>query len=533
MIKSLTVVFENPTTQELAAIGALPGSAAGSGDGAPGTASGGTSTAGSGAGTASGTASGTGTSTGTTTPPAPQPILHLPADAVLGADVDLGSGPDELTFQIGIEPATTQPNARFDVILDGVGIAEGLICAVHSGGVGGQRFTLRGDWGPGPHTIEQVFTDPAGGNATFNNGVQYNLAPCYANGGYDSRGVMSVNAVSVFLTKGHIINWTTQPVNASAPVGGAAGVSPALSTITAQINGTPHTDTLDKLLAVTPTGGTIELPAGKIVGTGLIPNACTVKGAGMGKTVIDATGLALTQGKGVLVPAVSGSVISDLTIMGATVGDDNGASVRQTGDGVDFTAQNIEVTGCQDGILAFGATVNLASCDFHDNGAGDGLSHEIYLNGDPTTHATLTDMTVTAGIKATHALKSRSGDTTITGGVYTGSKDTTGDVAGSTIDIPDGGLVAISNGTIALSPGQGNRLFLGFAMESAKNAAAGKTVTITNEVFDDQTGLGGIIQAGAAQPDAELVLSGCTYKGPVAPQLVGWGTVTGTIAKAA
>lgn len=464
-------------------------------------------------------------------PPPSQGILTMPANVAPDTDYSVGSGADQLTFQIGLEP--TSPNAIFDVLIDGVGVAQGLVVTTKAESIGGQRITLNGNWGPGPHTIEQIYTDPAAGNGTFNNLVQYNLAPCYANGGYDSRGVMSVNATSVFLTKGHIINWTTSPVNATAPVSGAAGVGPTLTTITGTVNGVSKTGTLANLVADLTTGGTLVLPATGIVGTAPINAAGTISGAGQGKTVIDCTGLTPDMSKGVFVPTVPGVVISNMTIKGAAVSDDNGAGVRDAADGIGFTLEGVEVTGCQDGILTFASAIVVSGCYFHDNGAGDGFSHEIYIGGSPTNVATLTNTTVAAGVKATHAVKSRAGTTNISGCTLTGSLDTTGNVAGSTVDVPDGGVVSISDTTIATSIDQGNHLFFGYATESAKNLAAGNTVTMTNVVFKDGTGTGGIIQNGTAIPTAKLVLVNCTYTGATAPQIVGFGSVSGTIAKAA
>ena len=527
----ITISIDNPTAAEIQALSLAASGLAGSNPAAgAGSSSSSTSATGSTGPTGS---TGTGsTGTGAQTPPvASQPILHMPANIAPDTDYSVGSGPDQLAFQIGLEP--TSPSAIFDVLIDGVGVAQGLVVTTKAESIGGQRITINGNWGPGPHTIEQVYTDPLAGNGTFNNLVQYNLAPCYANGGYDSRGSMSVNATSVFLTKGHIINWTTQPLNATAAVGGAAAVGPTLSTVAATINGTAKSDTLANLLTATLAGQELDLPSGTIIGTGTIPNACTIKGAGQGKTVLDCTGLTPAQSKGVLVPSVAGTTISNMTIKGAAVSDDNGAAVRDAGTGIGFTLDTVEVTGCQDGILTFPSNVALKNCYFHDNGAGDGLSHEIYIGGDTANTGTVTNTIVAAGVKATHALKSRAGTTTVSGCTLTGSLDTTGNVAGSVVDIPDGGICNISDTTISTSINQGNDLFLGYAMESALNQAIGTTVTLTNVVFNDQTGTGGMIQNGTKIPGATLVLQGCTYKGTKAPQITGFASVTGTIAKAA
>ena len=119
----------------------------------------------------------------------------------------------------------------------------------------------------------------------------------------------------------------------------------------ASINGVPHApDTLANLIAATPSGGTLVLPAGTWSGTAPIGTACTIKGAGMGQTIIDATGVSLTRGKGIFVPMVAGVAFADMTLKGAAVSDLNGAGIREDRPGLGWTATNVEFTGNQDGI---------------------------------------------------------------------------------------------------------------------------------------------------------------------------------------
>jgi len=60
-------------------------------------------------------------------------------------------------------------------------------------------------------------------------------------------------------------------------------------------------------------GETINLPAGEYVGGATLPDGVGLKGAGYGKTIIDATKLE----NGIVVKGGSGAVISDLTVRGA------------------------------------------------------------------------------------------------------------------------------------------------------------------------------------------------------------------------
>src|SRR5271166_4057294 len=190
----------------------------------------------------------------------------------------------------------------------------------------------------------------------------------------------------------------------------------------ATINGTPHPpDTLANLIAATPSGGTLVLPTGTWSGTAAIGTACTIKGAGMGQTIIDATGVSLTRGKGIFVPMVAGVAFADMTLTGAAVSDLNGAGIREDGPGLGWTATNVEFTGNQDGILTFASNITLNNCSFHNNGAHDQHSHENYFNGSPATQVTLNNVTSVAGTGSTHALKSRAGTTRVVGGSYAGN----------------------------------------------------------------------------------------------------------------
>ena len=173
----------------------------------------------------------------------------------------------------------------------------------------------------------------------------------------------------------------------------------------ATISGRAHApDTLKNLVAATPSGGTLVLPAGTWSGTAPISTACTIKGADKGQTIIDATGVALTRGKGIFVPMVAGVSFADITLKGAAVSDLNGAGIREDGPDLGWTATNVEFTGNQDGVLTFASDITLNNCSFHNNGAHDARSHEMYFGGSPTTKVALNNVTSTAGTGATHAL---------------------------------------------------------------------------------------------------------------------------------
>ena len=304
----------------------------------------------------------------------------------------------------------------------------------------------------------------------------------------------------------------------------------------AQINGALQPPaTLAALVTATPAGGTLLLPAGVWSGTSGVTKACTIAGAGIGQTILDASGI--NTGMGVLAPNATGVVIQDMTIRNASNADDNGAGIRDNASGEGYTAIRVEFSGNEMGVMSYASPIVLTDCVFHDNGAGDARSHEMYFNVSGGGSATLTNVNSTCGTRSTHAVKSRLATTAISGGTYTQNPDSSpNSVGGSVIDIPDGGAVSIDGATLIVteSGADANNYFIGYAMESIKNLAFGSTMTLTNVHLIDGSRTGGIIRAGnPAAGAAHLIIGdGCRYDGAVAPVLMGWASVTGAFVPA-
>ena len=229
---------------------------------------------------------------------------------------------------------------------------------------------------------------------------------------------------------------------------------------------------------------------------------------------------------GILVVLVPGVMISDLSITCASITESlggNAAGVRDIARNTGFRLSNVEISNCQDGILTFGSDIEIVGGYIHDNGSGTGQTHNIYVNGNGKNFFRLTHLH-TANCKGGHEVKSRAAHT-----ISFGCHHTTGG-NGAAYDVPDGGQLSISDGSMTLGAKAQDHVFVSYAMESTKNIGVGNIVTITNEVFNDGTGSGGIIQSG--DPMATLTLSDCTYTGSIRPQIKGWGAVNGSITKA-
>ena len=285
--------------------------------------------------------------------------------------------------------------------------------------------------------------------------------------------------------------------------------------------------TLARIATSLTPGCTLKLPAGVFLGTAGIAVPSTFVGAGMGKTIIDAGGLAPYNEMAVLVPLVPGVTISDLSIRGASISDKlggNAAGVRDASRGTGFKLSNVEISGCQDGILAFGSDVEISGGHIHDNGSGSGQTHNVYVGfwtGKNTFR--LTNL-ITQNCNGGHEIKSRATHT-----ISFGCHHTTGG-NGAAYDVPDGGQLSISSGSMTLPKDSPDPKFISYAMEANRNAAVGNIVTVTDEVFHDLTGTGGNIITH--DKTAVLVLSGCTYTGALPPKIIGWGQVNGAITKA-
>ena len=417
--------------------------------------------------------------------PTPTPVpnlnvypLQMPTNVAPGATVDMGVGPDMLTVQVANNPASGAIDCSMALELDGVVVAGPLDVSSNAGMVGGQIFKVHGPFGPPPHALTFLngYSTTQGLSGLWMNGASLNFLPFYFNGpSLDSRGSLPApNSVTVWDNIGAPFTMTSTKV-VVVPTPTPVPPVPADSITGATINGVvASTGTLAALVALVPANGTLVLPAGTFHGTTVVPVAMTISGAGAGKTIIDGTGIVPTYKKALFVPNVAGVVISNMTIQNASVSaadGGNAAAVRDSGAGIGFTLNNVEITNCQDGILTFASNIQLQNSNFHGNGAsniGGSSTHEMYINGSPTTVVTLTGTSATSGLLATHAVKSRAGTTNITGGVFVGNSDD-GTNGGSVIDIPDGGVATITNAVIKTGMNAGNHGILTHAEESSKN----------------------------------------------------------------
>lgn len=434
-----------------------------------------------------------------------------------GANVEIGVGSDMINLAlagwdgvsniVAIAITTDQMAKKF--------VAGPLAVTAYTGSdAAGQRFKIYGTFGSG-HPRVQIASggDGVGIDGLFVNEVSYNFIPLVYNGPTtDGRGaLLAPNAHAVWDNIGIPMEFNDQLVDVVSP-------PPSPPPLTQ--------DLIDgkTLQAIVDPGGDITLPSGTFHAACQINLPAVITGT---NTVITGDGGLIANGKGLFVVETS-LTLNNIRLTGAKVDDNNGAGVR--GDpGAIIVMQGCEVDHNEDGILAgaTGVTVAIDACHFHDNGYGAGAAgtHEIYVGGDLLT---ATNSTFKCGVLSTHAIKSRAKKSVIQKCHLTGSPDTTGDVAGSVLDVPDGGDLLVEDTTIEMAVGQANHVLFGYALESAINGL--RPVVLRRVHVIDTSGSGGLVMAGNG--GTTLTLDGCTYAGTVPPVMNGWTSVTGSFTAA-
>jgi MYXO-CTERM domain-containing protein len=231
----------------------------------------------------------------------------------------------------------------------------------------------------------------------------------------------------------------------------------------------------------------------------------TVRGVG-GRAKIDLTGVTPAQQKGIFTISAANATIENFELSGAAISQNagnNGAGIRHQG-------QNLTVTNCyfhdnQDGILGGPPTdgqgnVVIEYSEFANNGAGDGFSHNMYINH--YAHFTLR-YSYSHGAKVGHLVKTRAWVNDI---LYNRITDETGTTASYEIDIPNGGTSNVignlieqsattQNPTIVTTGEEGtsnpdqhfyfvnNTVVNDLGSGTFVNAASGTTSLIENNVF--------------------------------------------------
>ena len=211
-------------------------------------------------------------------------------------------------------------------------------------------------------------------------------------------------------------------------------------------------------------GDTIVIAAGEYKGDVCAwrANNLIIRGAGIGKTVLDADGR-ICMGKGLWVICGANIKIEGITFKGAKCPDKNGSGIRLDANG-DLTIKACSFEGNENGILTGvfpEATVTVDKCVFYKNGHGDGYSHNLYIGkikkrvfkNSSSSHALMG-----------HNLKSRALETVILNSVFDDGQDGTSSYL---VNCPNGGKVTMKGCTLVQSPAASNGIMVAIGEEGA------------------------------------------------------------------
>ncbi|WP_332751631.1 right-handed parallel beta-helix repeat-containing protein [Hydrogenophaga sp.] len=170
------------------------------------------------------------------------------------------------------------------------------------------------------------------------------------------------------------------------------------------------------------------------------------------------------QGKGLWVISGSNIIIDSIEFRNATVPDQNGAGLRVE-PSTSLTIRNSGFYDNQNGILAAAgaSTISIDRSEFARNGAGDGFTHNIYVNQ-------IDRLTVTSSYfheaKVGHNLKSRARETTIQNSYFMdGPTGTSSYLA----DFPNGGRVYLRGNLFHKGPNADNANAIAYGLEGLSN----------------------------------------------------------------
>jgi len=262
----------------------------------------------------------------------------------------------------------------------------------------------------------------------------------------------------------------------------------------------PNTFTVPSAaIAAALAGDVIEIDVGSYVDDNAVisTNKLTLRGVGGARPHLSST-VPTSNGKGIWVNDAQNTTVENIEFSGATAapGDDNGAGIRNEGDG--FTVCNGYFHDNQNGILGGNGTVLIEYSLFDNNGFGDGFTHNIYIDGGGTVFTLRYSSSRRANVG--HTVKSRAKENHI---LYNRITDENVNTSYE-IDLPNGGLSFIIGNVIEQGPNPGNTTIITYGEEGV--LADGRTNAINvvnNTIVNDHTS--GAFVALFGGPTARLV----------------------------
>ncbi len=207
-----------------------------------------------------------------------------------------------------------------------------------------------------------------------------------------------------------------------------------------------------------------------------------------GRAHIDAAGQS-SQGKAIWVIAGNDTTIENIEFSGARVPDENGAGIRQ--EGANLLVAHCEFTDNQEGILAAdnpASSIVIDSSVFSYNGAGDGFSHNIYINH---VRSFTLRYSYSTDARVGHLVKSRALRNYILYDRLTGEDGTDS----YELDLPNGGLSYVIGTVIEQGTSTQNPNMLAYGEEGDLNPDS--HLYAVNDTFVNALGRGDAIFVGS------------------------------------
>jgi hypothetical protein len=230
-----------------------------------------------------------------------------------------------------------------------------------------------------------------------------------------------------------------------------------------------------------------------------------------GRPKIDAGGMS-SGGKAIWVIGGDDTTVENVEMTGAMVPDNNGAGIRQ--EGKNLTVRGSYFHDNQDGILAgdlAGSTIVIEGCEFAHNGAGDGQSHNLYINH---VDKLVFRWNYSHHANVGHLLKTRALVSDIRYNRLTDEADGT---ASYEINVPSAGTTYIVGNVIEQGPMTMNSAIIDYGSEPATFNAMQDLYVVNNTIVNDRPGGGTFVQVGST------VLTSATLINNI---FVGGGVVT-------
>ena len=225
-----------------------------------------------------------------------------------------------------------------------------------------------------------------------------------------------------------------------------------------------------------------------------------------GRAHIDAAGQA-SQGKAIWVIAGNDTTIENVEFSGARVPDANGAGIRQ--EGANLLLEHCYFHDNQEGILAGdnpASRIVIDSSVFARNGAGDGFSHNIYINH---VRSFTLRYSYSTDARVGHLVKSRALRNYILYDRLTGESGTDS----YELDLPNGGRSYVIGTVIQQGVHTQNSNMLAYGEEGAPNPDS--RLYAVNDTFVNDLGRGAAIAVGPAITQPVLAENDLSTGSPV------------------